>query len=790
MSVRITESEHKTTGQGWQVSRRAFLAQTSALLIAMGVPAKRAAALAGQMYQTKEQCLAGEGYVQELVMALSSKVSDQIDPSGAASVQLLVKKLYEDAGLASFDAIVGMEDYVTGPQAEQTIRAVMGAQGADASAAAVFGNVIITDAIRSMGYGLATAKSKLGSSLPEALAKVLNGGLSTASLTEGVAASEPLYVYQDPERALLERMTAALHESNTRIEAKVPNGKVSVGITESASKLHTEVLNVVVSNWLEAQYDDAEFAEARELAQAMLAKSDLALPAADALAKTSLAFAGSSKDLVNAGLSKVRALINDPEALHGALESELNASQTELDEVLGKLDALSRELSEQNVQFAEDVPGTRYILADVQGLGDKVAVQRVEELNRLSDRAGELSKKVIDLQFQMEDLNVHASDGRAVEEKLLALEHRLVEASATLEQAIAGIQKSAGITTDANAEALKTQMAAAVEEAYGLLERNKDLARADVSPVDWAVQKAAAANLLVQSAQMAAVLTEGLQLKGGESALAESFKMFGLWNENMPIDGLEALCKEQLALRTDKALANVTAFADAVQKEFTASLATLSDAGWSKYIAHVITAALAQVDPRLETTVAALGLSADSTVEQLAEVLKSELPEAMELKSMQENVFVAGVCGIFAEAVLGAAAKDPALAESIAKLTPAEVVGGNIHVLAFQTLAAYAEKPVEGAITNYLRTLVTNAFAGDAPVSLAAYADVDAAKVEALMASAKTKQLVVASAKQPISDAGYGLVGLLVPNLLAGFSNFSRDLVVRQAKNTLKVDIH
>ena len=33
------------------------------------------------------------------------------------------------------------------------------------------------------------------------------------------------------------------------------------------------------------------------------------------------------------------------------------------------------------------------------------------------------------------------------------------------------------------------------------------------------------------------------------------------------------------------------------------------------------------------------------------------------------------------------------------------------------------------------------------------------------------------------------LVGLLVPNLLAGFSNFTRDVVTRQAKSVLKIDI-
>jgi hypothetical protein len=571
MSVRMIETDGKTSGQGWQVSRRAFLAQTSALLVAMGVPAHRAQALAGQLYQTKDQALAGSGYVDEIVMALSSKVSDAIDSSGAASVQLLVKKLYEDAGLAGFDAQVGLDDYLSGAAAKQTVASLAAGEGA--SAAEVIGRVVANDVLRSIEKGLQQAHAKLdGAAISSAISDALNGSLTTEQLAASAALGDPLFVFVDPERALLSKMLAPLHESRSRIEAVVPNGKVSVGLQEDAGKLHGEVLNVVVSNWLEAQYDEEDFSEARELAQTILAKRDITLPASTEAAKASLGFAGESKDVIPAVFAKLRALVNDPAALHGTLEQELAESQAELDEILTKLDSLSKELTGQPLQFAENVPGTRYVLADLNGVGDKVAQEMVDELNRLNDRAGELSKKVVELQFQMEDLNVQGSDGKAVEEKLLALEHQVVRAAEVMDKAVEALQKSEAVTAKTDLESVKASIAKAVEEAFNAVELNKELARADISPIDWAVQKSATAQFLVQSAQMTAVLAEGLQLAGGSSALAESFKMLGHWNHTVPVDSLDDLCKAQLALRTDKALAASAAFASQVKENLGGSL--------------------------------------------------------------------------------------------------------------------------------------------------------------------------------------------------------------------------
>jgi len=789
MSVRFVESENKTTGQGWQVSRRAFLAQTSALLVAMGIPAKRAVALAGQLYQTKEQALAGTGYVDEVLMALSSKVTDAVDPSGAASVQLLIQKLYDDAGLKNFDAQVGLEDYIKS-SGSQTVSSLLGDHAAKATVADVLARAASTDVLRSMEKGLEQAGAKLNTTgaLPAELEKVLAGALKTSDLVEKAAATEPLYVYADPERALLAKMLAPLHESRSKIEAVVPNGSVSVGLSDPASKLHGEILNVVVANWLESQYDEAEFADARTLAQNMLQKKDLSLPAADALAAATLGFSGSNAELLAVGAQKVRSLINDPSALHGALDHDLEKAQNELDQVLVKIDGLSKDLSGQPLQLAENVPGTRYILADVNGLTDKVAQERVDELNRLNDRAGELSKKVIDLQFQMEDLNVQASDGRALEEKLLALEHAMAHGADTLDKATAALRTAASTAANADAASVKTQMASAIEEAYAAVERHKDLAEGNLTPVDWAIQKATAAQLLVQSAQMSRVLAEGLQMKGGETAMAEAFRMFGHWNQTAPVAGLDALCKDQLALRTDAALKSSSAFAAKVKAGFEAGIASMKADGWNKYVSNVIAAALTQTNDKLDASLESLGLGANSTLAEVAAAAGAAVPTHVDLKGVQENVFVAGVSGAFADALLAAAHEDAATNAVFGAMTTAEIAGSNVHVLGFQALSAFAHEPVSGALSNYLKTMVAGAFS-DAPVSLAAYADLNAEHVQTLMANAQTTQTIVAAVKEPLAEAGHGLVGLLVPNLLAGFSNFTRDVVTRQAKSVLKIDI-
>lgn len=789
MSVRIVESENKSTGQGWQVSRRAFLAQTSALLVAMGIPAKRAAALAGQLYQTKEQALAGTGYVDEVLMAISSKVTDAVDPSGAASVQLLIKKLYDDAGLKNFDAQVDLEDYVKAA-GNQTVSALLGGQAEGATVADVLARVASKDVLRSMEKGLeqATAQLNTTGALPAELAKVLSGALSSEDFVKDAAANEPLFVYQDPERALLAKMLEPLHESRTRIEATVPNGSVSVGLGDHAGKLHSDVLNVVVSNWLESQYDEAEFSDARALAQALIAKPEVTLPLAEKLAETTLAFNGSNAELVAAGAQKVRALINDPSALHGALEDDLAKSQAELDEVLTKIDALSKELTGQPLQLAENVPGTRYVLANVDGLTDKVAQERVDELNRLNERAGDLSKKVIDVQFQMEDLNVQASDGRAVEEKLLALEHAMTQAAETLDKATSALRQAAEIEANSDTLGVKAQMAAAVEEAYGIVERNKELADASVSPVDWAIQKAAAAQFLVQGAQMAKVIGEGLHLKGGETAMAEALHMFGRWNNNAPAAGIEELCKEQLAYRTDNALKATSAFATKVKAGFEQGMTGMNADRWNLYVANVISSTLGQADEKLDATLESLGLGASSTVAEVAAAAGSAVPTHLDLKGVQENIFVAGVSRTFADALLAAAKEDAAADAIFSKMNPAEIAGSNVHVLGFQALSAFAHEPVSGALANYLKTLVAGAF-GEGQVSLAAYADIAPERVESIMAKAHTTQAIVAAVKEPLAEAGHGLVGLLVPNLLAGFSTFSRDIVVRQSKGVLKIDV-
>src|SRR5690606_18792516 len=96
--------------------------------------------------------------------------------------------------------------------------------------------------------------------------------------------------------------------------------------------------------------------------------------------------------------------------------------------------------------------------------------------------------------------------------------------------------------------------------------------------------------------------------------------------------------------------------------------------------------------------------------------------------------------------------------------------------------------PIAGAVANYLATMVSGAF-GEGQVSLAAYADVDTAMVNTLVAKSQSLQTIVASAKAPLGESGNGLIGLLLPNLLAGFSSFSRDMIVRQAKTTLKIEV-
>lgn len=781
MSVRIVESEQKSAGQGWQVSRRAFLAQTSALLVAMGIPAKRAAAMAGQLYQTKEQALAGSGFVDEVVMALSTKVTDGVDPSGAASVQLLVKKLYEDAGLSSADAQVSLDAYLA---SKQTIGSLGGETVAD-----VLGRAIAPEVLASIESGIAAAGSKVGSSeLASQLEKVLSGSISTASLTEGAAAGEPLFVYQDPERALLSKMLAPLHESRTRIEASVPNGTVSVGLQEGAEKLQSDVLNVVVSNWLETQYDEEDFTEGRELAQALLAKGDLSLPATSRAADALLGLQGSSDAVVNSAFAKIRALVNDPTALHGALENELAESQAELDEILAKLDSLSKELTGQPLQFAENVPGTRYVLADLNGIGDKVAQEMVDELNRLNDRAGALSVKVVETQFQMEDLNVQGSDGQAVEAKLRMLEHQVARAAETLSKVSASLQETEAVVAKTSAEEAKALVAAAIEEAYNAVEMHKDLARADINPVDWAVQKSAAAQLLVQSAQMTAAMREGLQFNGGSTAMAETFKMLGRWNQNVPVEGLEELCQAQLTVRTDAALQAASAFAKDVTARFAKNLSAMGHDGWSKSVSNIIAAALGRANSALDAPVSDLGLGSGATVAELVTKLNGAMPSDIELKSVQEDVYVAAVSSAFADALLAAAHDDARLASAFEGLGAAEIAATNVHVLGYQVLGALAADPIAGAVANYLSTMVAGAFS-EGQVSLAAYADVDAATVDTLLAKSVARQTIVASAKAPLGESGNGLVGLLLPNLLAGFSTFSRDVIVRQAKSTLKIDV-
>ena len=780
MSVKIVESEMKQAGQGWQVSRRAFLAQTSALLVAMGIPAKQAAAMAGQLYQTKEQALAGSGLVDEIVMALSSKVTDAVDPSGAASVQLLVKKFYEEAGLSSADAQVALDNYLA---SKQTIGALGGETVAD-----VLGNAIAPEVLGSIEAGIQQASAKMGSSpLASQLEKVLSGAVTSADLTAGAASGEPLYVFQDPEGALLSKMLAPLHESRTRIEALVPNGKVSVGLQESAAKLQGEVLNVVVANWLETQYDEADFTGARELAQAVLAKN-IDLPATRKAADALMGVQGSQDAIVGAAFAKVRALVNDPTALHGALEGELAESQAELDEILAKLDSLSKELTGQPLQFAENTPGSRYVLADLNGIGDKVTEEMVSELNRLNDRAGELSVKVVEMQFQMEDLNVQGTDGIAVEAKLRMLEHQVARAAETLGRVVASLHETEAVTTKTSTDEAIALVATAIEEAYSAVEMNKDLARADISPVDWAVEKSAAAQLLVQAAQMSVAMREGLQFNGGTTAMAETFKMLGRWNANFPLEGLESLCQAQLNVRTDAALQASSAFAKDVTARFAKNLAGMGREGWSKSVSNIVAAALSRTDAKLDTPVSELGLGANATVAEVVAALNGAVPSSVELKSIQEDVYVAAVSAAFGDALLASAKDNAITAVAFSETSTAEVAATNVHVLGYQVLAAFAADPVAGAIANYLSTMVAGAFS-EAPVSLAAYADVDAKMVDTIVAKSQARQLVVASAKEPLSESGNGLIGLLLPNLLSGFTTFSRDIIVRQAKSTLKIEI-
>lgn len=786
MSVQIVQTEQKTTGQGWQVSRRAFLAQTSALLVAMGIPAKRANALAGQLYQSREQGLASKGYVDEVIMALGEKVSGKIDPSGAASVQLLVKKLYEDAGLSATDAKVALDAYFAGAAANKTAGELGGETVAD-----VLGRVIAPDVMRSIEGGLQTAMAKLSASgtVSAELDALLSGALNTASLVGDTQPGDVLHVFNDAESALMGKMLAPLHASRKRIEASVPNGSVSVDLEDSAEKLHNEVLNVLVANWLEVQYDEADFAEARALAQAILAKSDLSLPASEKAGSVLLGLSGQSEEIVRTSLAKLRNLVNDPSALHGTLEKDLAESQAELDEVLARLDVLSQELTGQPIQFAENVPGTRYVLADLNGVNDKVAQEMVDELNRLNERAGELSVKVVETQFQMEDLNVQGSDGQAVEAKMLMLEHQVARAAEVLEKIAAALQSSEAVVAKASLDEAKTAVEIAIEEAFRTVEMNKELARTDINPVDWAVQKSAAAQLLVQSAQMNTALRQGLQLNAGGSAMTETFKMLGLWKQNMPVDSLEDLCEAQLAARTDKALREAGAFAADVKARFQAGYAALGHDQLAQSVSNIVAAALAQANPKLDAPLASLGFGANATVGEIAAAVKADMPGTLELQGVQESAFVAASSTLFAQAILDAAKDSPALAAVFADSDVTTIAGANVHVLAFKVLGAVAEQPVTEAITNYFGTMIAGAF-GEGPVSLAAYSDVAPETVNTIVAKAQARQSIVASAKEPMAESGHGLVGLLLPNLLSGFSTLSRDIIVRQAKTTLNIDIH
>jgi len=789
MSVRIVENESKAQGKGWQVSRRAFLAQSTAFLVALGIPAKQASAMAGKLYQAKDAALAGDGYVDKVINAMTERVTKSIDPTGNASIQLFVKQVYEDAGLPNFDAEISLAEYIEGASSKTIADFIEVSDPSKVTVADVLARMVTKDVTTSLEGGLASAADRLRSSyqLPQSVQQAIDSAFSVdafkASLSD-IESNDPLQLFLDPERALIAHMLDTLPSGQQSIDFNVNNAKMSVGLKDNASKFNDEIINVILANWQEVQFDQAEFAEARALVH-RLSAGIAGLDKVNVAASAVLHGRASAEDVVRAGIDKSRELLANPAALNERLESDLADAQDELADVLAKADALNKLTADLPLQYAENVPGTRYILSDSGGVIDQLAATTVEELNRVNDRAGELAQKIVQIQNQMEGLHVAASDGRTLGEKLVAIEFALNESTREIRSAANEMQfVSEGI---ADKDVL-AKVAAAVEEAQTYLELNKDEAVASLSGADWAAVKSFAALMSVQNAQMRQLLAHGLQVNEGQSAFTESLRLFGRWNAGTPVEELNKLFEAQLALRTEKAATQAVAFVRSLRDSINEVAGSLNGKSWEHTIAHVISASLQQSVAGTDTTLADLGVSNSTTIQSLVAASNASLPSRLQVKKVQETACVTALASAIAEKVAEAASAESSLSDTLGALSTAEIAASNLHLVAFQTVRAFAKAPVTEAISNYLNTLVQGAY-GDGNVNLAAYADLDAATVKDVLAKSETKKAVVAQAKPNLDSASRGMVALLLPNVLGGLSVCMREIIDIQAKKTLDVTI-
>jgi hypothetical protein len=789
MSVRIVKQNPATQGTGWHVSRRAFLAQSTALMVALGMPLHQAKAVAGQLYQAGET-KAVNGFAEEVVFSISSRYTHAFSADARASVHQVVRELCQQAGLSDFDIHIDWND---ASFASTPVRSLVKGNEENVTVGEAVGRAVaqkLSGELQSMSAEAAqTVASRFD--MPARAKSLLDDGFTVASLKDSGAAPEsndPVNVFDTPEKMIVDRMLSGLPRSAKNAEATLPapfNQRVDVGLAGEGAAFQQELASAVSKSWLAHQFSDAEYAEARRFVEKLASGP---LMSHDALRAVGMQFVQadmSGINPVNVVLAKSADLTANPGAILNNLETRLDSAQSEMNASLERFDTLSQELSGLPLHFAENVPEQRYILSDSGGADEILAQEMVAELNLHHQRATELAQEVVNLQIQVEDLSVEVYDEEVFGGKFAALNDLVGDSVSGLLESVSTLQHLEPSLASVDAQSYKGVIETAVAELHELMEHHKELASFDMAPRDWALTKAYASQMLVQLAQLESVLGTAVRADGESAALAAVLKTFGRFNGHAPLENLDALTREQLIIHTENAAQAAVEVLRSVRDGVASADAPEENIG---RIAKVLGAFLAESDAAFEKEIGRVSVGSGASIAELAAAAGVKTDAALVLKAVGADLVAGGVSLALSEKLLAALQGTESLGEAFANRNAAEVSASSIHFLGFELAKVFMKEPVESVLRNYCGSLLHGSLSATTADASAFGVVSDEARSEAVAASEASK-LRVEAVTEALARASSGASSAVVAHALPVAAEQARTLVKQQSKRALGVEL-